>query len=456
MRKLALALLVAASACAPKIAPAPIVTAPKYPEFTPPTVPAAFANSVAAMIQSRGWAFLQSGDLKNAEREFSTALVAAPAFYPAETSLGYVELARKDARAALPHFDRALERQPRDVAALLGRGQTLLTLNREADALGAFEAALAVDPSLADVRRRVEVLRFRALEQNVARARQLARQGRADEALQMYTTAIASSPESPFLYRERGAIERQRGDVDAALADFHKASALDPSDAKSLEQIGEILDAANDVDGAEKAYAAALAIEPNAEVERRLDDMRARAALAQLPAEYRAIGDASQITRGDLAALIGIRLAPLLQADRRRDAALITDVRGHWASTWIMTVARAGVMEPLPNHAFQPRALVRRVDLAQAAARLLARIAVQRPGQARSWEAARLKFSDLAPTHLAYPAASATVAAGVMKTAGDAAFQPTRAVTGAEAIEAVAKLEALAGLPSATKAKIQR
>jgi len=34
----------------------------------------------------------------------------------------------------------------------------------------------------------------------------------------------------------------------------------------------------------------------------------------------------------------------------------------------------------------------------------------------------------------------------VMKTAGDNAFQPSRAVTGAEAIEAIGRLEALAGL----------
>ena len=82
-----------------------------------------------------------------------------------------------------------------------------------------------------------------------------------------------------------------------------------------------------------------------------------------------------------------------------------------------MSVARAGVMEPFANHAFQPRTVVRRTDLAQAAARLLARIAAQNPARAKAWDAARLKFSDLSPSHLAYPAASVAVASGVMKTA---------------------------------------
>jgi tetratricopeptide (TPR) repeat protein len=450
MRKLVIALLVTVSACAPKVVPTPVVAAPKFPEFTQPGLPPAFAGAPVAAYLTRGWAFLQAGDVKTAEREFTTALAAAPSFYPAETSLGYVELARQDANAALPHFDRALERQPDEVSALLGRGEALTILDREEEAAATFEAVLALDPARTELRRRVEVLKFRGAEQGIARARQLARDGHSDEAIQAYAAAISSSPDSPFLYREVAAIERRRGNDEAALADFRKAVGLDPTDAKSLEQIGEILAARNDLEGAARAFNDVLALESNPDAERRLEDVRSRMALARLPAEYRAIDGAAQITRGDLAALIGIRLAPLLQVDRRRDAALITDVRTHWAATWIMAVARAGVMEPFANHAFQPRGVVRRSDLAVAVARLLRAVATQHPTQAKSWDTARLKFTDLPPSHLAYPAASVAVAAGVMTTVADA-FQPSRPVSGAETLEAITRLESLAGLRAATK-----
>lgn len=456
MKRVALVALVLASACAPKKVPAPVVITPGFPDFVAPIIPPALVSSPATQYQARGWAFLQAGDLKSAEREFTAALKGAPAFYPAETSLGYLELARKDPRAALPHFDRTLESQQTDVPALVGRGQALLALNREADALTAFEAALAADPSFGDLKRRVEVLKFRGLEQDLVTARQAARGGKLDEAIRAYTIAIASSPDSPFLYRELAAVERQKGDVDSALEHLRKAIALDAADAKSLAQIGEILESRDDFDAAAKAYADALAIEPSAEVEKRLDDVRARAELARLPAEYRAIDDAAQITRADLAALIAIRLGPLLQATRSRDAVLITDVRNSWAATWIMSVARAGVMEPFANHAFQPRTVVRRADLAQATARLLARVAAEHPGQRPSWAAARLKFSDLSSGHLAYPAASVAVAAGVMKTDSENSFQPSRPVTGAEAIDAIAKIQSLAGLPVVAKRPSRR
>jgi tetratricopeptide (TPR) repeat protein len=447
MRKLLLASIVCLSACAPKTAPATAPLAPRFPEFLRPVVPAAMADGPAAASESRGWTSLQAGDLRAAEREFSAALKTQPAFYPAETSLGYLELARKDAKAALPHFDRALElnAQHDDVSAFLGRGTALLALNRETEALVALESALALDPSQTDLARRIEVLRFRNAEQGLARARDAARNGRLDEASQAYTAAIAASPDSAFLYRELASVERQKGDADAALDHFRKASTLDPGDAKTLEQIGELLQAQGDFDGAMKAYTDAAAIEPSAELTRRLDDVRDKAALARLPAEYRAIDQAPQVTRADLAALIGIRLNRMLTASRRNDAALITDVRNHWAATWIMSVARAGVMEPFANHAFQPRTVVRRTDLAQATARLLALLATRDPARAKAWDAARLKFSDLSPSHLAYPAASVAVASGVMTMAPGNSFQPSRAVTGAEAIEAITKIQALAG-----------
>ena len=449
MRKglLAIVVVLGASACAPKTVPAPVVTTPKFTEFLQPAIPAAFSTTPAAAYEQRGWMFLHNGDLKSAEREFSDALRAVPGFYPAETSLGYVELARKDDKAALQHFDRAQAlNQPADTATLVGRGEALLALNRDVDAVAAFESALAADPSLADLRRRVEVLKFRGVEQTIAQAREAARSGKLNVAAQAYAKAIASSPDSPFLYRELAAVERQQGMNDAALEHFGKAVALDSTDARSFGQIGELLEARGDFEGAAKAYSDALALEPNAEIERRLEGVHSKAAMARLPAEYRAIDQAPQITRADLAALIGIRLGTLLQPAQRSDAALITDVRGNWAATWIMQVARAGVMEPFPNHAFQPRTVVRRIDLAQAAARLLSRVAAQRPDRAKGWESARLKFSDLAPSHLAYPAASIAVAAGVMKTSGDNAFQPSRVVTGAEALETIGALEALAAI----------
>jgi tetratricopeptide (TPR) repeat protein len=436
-------MLVSASACAPKLVPLPTVSTPAFPDYLQPTVPPQLAGSRALESQQRAWTFLQAGDVKNAEREAGTALKTDPDFYPAEVVAGYAELAQKNGRTAVSRFDRALDHQRDYVPALVGKGQALVSLNRDADAIEVFQAALAVDPSLTDVARQVEVFRFRGLERDLAAARQAARAGRNDEAQRLFRAAITASPDSPFLYRELAAVERQQGNSSGALEHLRKAAELDPADAASVAQIAEILESQGDTPGALDAYDRSLTIEPSEAVEAKRDALRARAEFAKMPAEYRAIGDQPQLTRGDLAALIGVRLAPLVQG-RGRDVGVITDIRAFWGEPWVLTVVRAGVMEPLPNHTFQPRAVVRRVEFAQVISRLLTRVAAIAPSRANAWRDARGRFTDLAAGHIAYPAASAAVASGVLTTVGDGSFEPSRVVTGAEAIEAITRLQALA------------
>ena len=428
----------------PKPVTVPTTTVPKFPDFVAPEVPASFTGGPVAANQDRAWRLLQAGDLKNAEREFVTVLKASPSFFPAETGLGYVALARQDGKAALPHFDQVLSGHGQDVSALVGRGHTLLSLGREADALTAFEAALGVNPGLTEIERRVEVLRFRGQQEALNEARTAAAAGRLEDAASRYARAIEASPESPFLYRELAGVENRMSLPDRALEHYRRAVELDAEDARSMAEIGRILESREDFDGAAKSYSEALALGPDSEIEARLDAVRSRIELAKMPEQYRAIDQAPQITRADLAALIGVRLGPLLQSAGGRDAVLITDIRTSWAAAWILTVARAGIMEPFVNHAFQPDAPVTRVDLAQAVARLLTRVADETPSRPHPWESAKLAFSDLAAGHLAYPAASAAAASGVMKLGPDNAFQPSAAVSGQEAIDVIGRVDTLA------------
>lgn len=444
----ALAAVLAVSACAPKVVPAPVVSTPRFPDFIRPAVPAAYASSPAVAVHDRGWAFLQAGDLRSAAREAGLALRAAPDFYPAETLAGYVELAGNHPGDALERFDRALARDAVDLAALTGRGHALAALDRETEAVQAYEAVLNVDPSAIDLRRRVEVLRFRGLQRDLEGARQAAKGGRTEAAIRAYQAAIASSPESPFLYRELAAVERQAGNLAPAIEHYRRALALEPGDAASVAAIAGILEERGEVEEALRTYDEALALEPNPAIGDRRDRLRARLELARLPDQYRAIDGAAQVSRADLAALIGVRIPLSLQGGPARDPGVITDVRGHWAEPWIMTTARDGVMEAFANHTFQPESTVRRVDLAQAVSRLLARVADT--AQLRAWQSASVRFADVPPGHLAYPAASVVVAANIMQTAPGGTFDLSRPVTGAEAIEAVERVKALAPPPAST------
>jgi tetratricopeptide (TPR) repeat protein len=427
--------------------PPPLPAAPRYPEFVYPVVPESLRAARAADRVDWGWRYLQNGDLRSATREFTAALKRTPQLYPAEAGFAYVALADRNHAEALKRFDVVLSQAPSYVPALVGKGQVLLGMQREDEALLAFEAALVADPSLGDVRQRVDVLRFRGLQGIIERARASAAANQLDEARRGYVAALAASPSSAFLHRELAVVDRRRGDTDAALEHFRRASDLDASDAASLVQIGDILEQRLDLAGAEAAYRKAAAIEPTAELTRRITGLVDKARELKLPSEFRAIPAASQITRGELAALIGIRLEDLLD-DVRPQQLVMTDVRNHWAAPWITRVAAAGVLQPFANHTFQPRTAMRRVDLATAVSRLLSFVAAKNPDLRAKWAEAKPKIADVNAGHLSYPAVSLAVASGVMPLLENDRFAVGQAVSGAEAVDVIGRVLMLARRPS--------
>jgi tetratricopeptide (TPR) repeat protein len=426
--------------CATKAPPA-AAGAPRHPDFLFPAVPEGVAAGQSTRID-RGWQYLQLDDLRNAEREFGAALRQDAAFHPAETAMAYVALARGNEKDAVTRFDRALQAESGYVPALVGRGQALLELDRPGEALASFEAALARDPSLIQLRTRVEVLRVRAAQEMLARAKSAADARRWDEARAAYEQAIAASPESAFLYRELGAVEQQSGRSAEALERYRRAAQLDPSDARSLAAVGGILEAQGDDMGALSAYERARAIDASEVPESVLARVRERVRVAKLPEEYQAIPGEQALTRAQLAALIGVRLDALIARTKPRQV-IITDVRTNWAQQWITPVVRSGIMETLPNYEFEPSRRLRRGELATVAARVLGLIGTMKPELAKKWQGARVAIADVPSTHLSYPAVSMAVAAGVLPLAGGT-FDLLRPVSGAEALEVVGRLEALA------------
>lgn len=440
----AIALLVLVAGCAKKVVnvPAP-AGAPRFADFVFPAAGPDLAVPDVLNRHRAAWQMLQSGDAKAAERDFTDILKQAPDFYPAEAGLGYAALARKDGQAALAHFDKALARNVSYAPAHAGRGESLLAIGRADAAADAFQAALVADASLPGLRGRAEALKFRGVQQNIEIARKAAEAGKLDEARAGYLAAIAASPESAFLYRELAAIEHKSGDNAPALVHARQAVNLDPSDVRALLLIAEVLEGTGEWTKAADAYAAANAVEPTDATAAKIDEMREKAAFQVMPEQYRSIESSPTVTRAQLAALLGTRLGDILRRAGAKPV-VVTDARTNWAAPWIQSVTRAGVMDPFPNHTFQPATTVRRGDLAQAVSRVLTLIATANPRLASRWRDSRPAFSDVGPSHLLYPSAARAVSAGVMAPFDGGTFQLTRPVTGSEARDTVSKLEALA------------
>ena len=422
--------------CATRV---PVVTTPAFPDFRFPAVPPELALGRAPADHLDAWTYLQAGQVQEAQRRFAAVLAESPEFYPADAGLGWIQVALGDLPAAVERFDRAIARAPAYVPALLGKGDVLLDDDRSTEALATFEAALAADPALAGIGVIVQELRFAVMTEQLETAREAASAGRLGVAETAYERVIAGSPESAFLYVELARVEQQRGNAAEALSHVRLAETLDPQDAGAFLLDGEIHEAAGDLEQAEIAYARVDALDPTDDSSERLARIRERLRLEALPAPYREIPTKAAVTRGELAALMGVRLEELLE-EASDGAVIITDTRGHWGNRWILTVTGAGVMDVDAGYRFEPERAVRRGDLAEVVAAVLELSGELEPEPAETTER---QFSDMGSGHLNYASAVWAVVSGVLDTRSGNIFQPTAAVSGAEAVEAVRRLEEL-------------
>jgi len=118
-------------------------------------------------------------------------------------------------------------------------------------------------------------------------------------------------------------------------------------------------------------------------------------------------------------------------------------VRGHWAAQWILPVVRAGWIEVLPNHTFQPAAVVHRADLARIVVAVLTEQAAARGRPLDTAGSAARVFADVPRDHAARRVAAVVVAAGIMTVDAGNRFQPEAAVSGNELMATIGRLEAL-------------
>jgi tetratricopeptide (TPR) repeat protein len=441
-----LSLVVAITACSTHRAAPTIVAAPKYPAYTKPEIPAGLAISPGLRQRyDDGWLRFQSGDLRGAARDFTDILKQSPDFYPAEAALGEAALADRQFKDALDYFTSAVSKNERYLPALDGRVAAALGVGDDPTTASALEQLLKADPSREEARSRLDLIRLRVTQGQLTAASRARAAGRLDEAQAILERALQASPSSPVMLRELAAVETARGALEPAEQHARQAAEVDGSDAETLALLGSVLETRGKTSEAADAYGRAVTIDPRPAWREKRDALKARAAFEALPAEYRGIPEAQTVTRAQVAAMIGIELEALVRRAPHKPAVVLTDVRTHWAAPWILPVTQAGIMYGLPNHTFQPDAVVRRSDLAQIASQLINLIAPSRPDEAARWRAERPRLDDVPAGHVSYRAIALVVAAGVAKPDETNRFWPARAASGADLVTAVARIKQLSG-----------
>jgi tetratricopeptide (TPR) repeat protein len=431
-RGLALLLALGLVACA-RPAPRP-PQPPPAEEYPQPRAPYGQATEKEARDLERAWEALRAGQTVAAEKTYRKLAARKPGLLAARTGLGYVHLQAGRLDEAAQAFEGVLAQRADDLSALTGAAATAAKKGDPAGAIAFLQRATQAAPDNALVRRRLSEVRVQLTERHVADARAALERGDTGQAITTYREALQDAPEVAGLRLELAELLVTSGDVAGAV----EALEGDPSgDRQVLLRLGDLLAGQQQHQRALEVYRRLLERDPRDE-----DALRAaRAAreqleLLQMPPEYRRIRTAESITRADLSALIGVKVTALGRVSGGAGKVAV-DISGSWAREHILRVLSYDIMTVYPNHTFQPAATVRRGELALAVQRILDLL--------RYPTASAPVFSDMSRSNLHHYAAARVVAAGLMDTTPEGAFQAWRPVSGREANDVIEGLARLVG-----------
>jgi protein O-GlcNAc transferase len=221
----------------------------------------------------------QTGDYGAAADLIRRAIAVSPMTPDYHNDLGLALHALGQREAAIIAYQRAVQLSP-SFEGLSNLGAALLEKRRFAEAITAFEDALALKPDAADVQIRLgDALKgqgqlqtainayrqARAIQPSFEACHQLAtalhEQGESGEAVAVFRQALAIKPDSGEAYYNLGNALRAVGKLNEALDAYRRASQLTPDNINAYNNLGMLLQAQGDLEAALATYRQALALD---------------------------------------------------------------------------------------------------------------------------------------------------------------------------------------------------
>jgi tetratricopeptide (TPR) repeat protein len=365
-------------------------------------VPPKLAKDYAALWMR----FVAGKDDAKLEKDLDKLLKKQTKFDPALTIEGYLHLYSHDDAGASQRFMAAFAINPKNRIAVYYLAEIAFGHQEYAAAAGFYAQLLTLDPSRPDIDtkwQRALLLGADGVLRSGARAEAENRLGDAEQA---YRQALAILPKEPNLHQHLADLLTRENKTAEAEAERKIARELMPR-------------------GAESSAASV----PNTGSVDTLDDLGRWGGDIN---RFHEIRSAESITREQLAALL-VRYFPQLM-ELRQTPQIVTDVQNSWASSEIRTVVGVGLIDPLPNHTFEPSTMVTRGDLALTMGRLmrLLKVSPETPQP--------IAAPDLASTSALYPEAQLVLGSGVMALQDSGSFNVSGVVSGKEAVRSAETL----------------
>lgn len=351
-----------------------------------------------------------------------------------EAGLAYVDLIAGDLAAAEARFNSSVSITPDMIPSRVGLVQIHESRRDRDKAFAELKEILARAPGHRWAEPRFEALRDDLVREATAAARGAYAAGNRETAKREFLKVLTYAPDSPAIHLELARLLRQEKNTAAALPHYRAAVEGQKADKALLREYAEFLAEAGELGLSLEILERLAAAEPkDAAVGRKVEEIKSKLGVYEVPSQYDAIPGLEAVTREDLAALIGVKFGDFLAAPGPRTE-ILTDIATSWAQRFIVKVASLEIMAGSVNHTFQPRRIINRADLADAAVRLIGVLQQRGAKFVALVETRRIQIADVGPENFYYAPISKALAYQVMALTPERTFEPDRTVSGAEAV----------------------
>jgi Tfp pilus assembly protein PilF len=386
------------------------------------------------IIIEEAWNDIKQGNGRRALNQISKLRPENP-FYIIITAYAYFSF--NDIQLAEQYFKTAIENNPEMIIAHLGLAQLYQKTQRDELAFTEYREVLKDEPDHTWAKPRYLEIKKEKTEATLQKARNLRKQGDLSSSEKTYLKTLYYSPESMEVHKALAEIYSEQNNYDSALIHLNTLLSLQPENAGFLKSYAEALFQEEEFKKSLEAYKKLKMLTPeDQEIENRIEQLKNRLGIFELPSQYNSIPSREAITKEDMAALLGIKFQKYIDKTSK-EPPIIIDISTSWASEYILNLTSIDLLEIYPNHTFKPKKIVTRAELAEMIYRLITYLKKKGFSLVQQIPPQSIQLPDVPPNNFYYRPIIMSISYGILNTSMGGNFNPENPVSGQEAIKAL-------------------
>ena len=420
-----LCVLVFSCATAPRRPPQP----PFYLESLPQTIITKLSLDERIAVEE-AWRHLKNGKGQKALKILHKLGVTSPAYY---VGLGYANILLARYESSEKHFKEGLKQTPDMILIHLGLAQLYQKTGQENLAFAEYKEVLERNPGHRFAKQESEELKTKKTQEALEEGKYYMTIDNPERAKEAFLEALYYTPDSKEAHLSLTFLYKSENNLQEALVHLKALSSLEPRNARRLKDYADALYELKHYERSLDMYEEVLALQPeNEEVKPRIERLRNRLGIVELPSQYLTISSKPEIAREDVAALLAVKFQGILDSGQT-EPPIITDISISWASKFILKMTSLGFLDVFPNHTFQPEKIVTRAEMAEILIHLLEYLKEKGYKFIQQFPPDKIQITDVSAENYYYSPISQIVSYQIMELFADKEFRPEHPVSGKEA-----------------------